>query len=631
MTPSNLQDLLRRIRDIRVGVLGDFCLDVYYMLDARGSEISLETGLPTRAVRSQRYLLGGAGNVAANLRSMGVGRVSAFGVAGRDPFGHEMQMLLMEQGTTVDGLLTQDTDWDTHVYTKPYDRNREENRIDFGNFNRLHPSTHARLLAVLEERLPDLDIILINQQVLSGIHTPEFRQDLGALVQRHPENRFIADSRHHSNEYPGTIRKINMREALRLTGGDEASAEWLSPAEREIVARTLYERWGTPLFLTRGEHGCVVMDETGYQELPGLLIVSPVDPVGAGDSMLAGIAAALGAGATPFIAAQLGSFVAGVTVQKLFQTGTATPEEILAIGSEPDYRYRPDIARQPRKATFHAGSSIEIVSTLPDWKGFTYAIFDQDGTLSTLRQGWEDIMEPMMIRAILGDPSREIPETLYQEVLHNVREYIDKTTGVQTLVQMQGLRDLVRRFGLVPEAEILDEFGYKKIYNDELLGMVRERVRQLNSGELDVEDFTVKKAIPFLRALHARGVRLYLASGTDQEDVVREAEILGYRGLFGEHIYGSIGDPQKDAKRIVLERLMHDISDRASTRIVTFGDGPVEMRETHKRGGYAIGIASNEIRRHGLNPAKRRRLIEAGADLIVPDYSQMESLLSILF
>jgi hypothetical protein len=126
-------------------------------------------------------------------------------------------------------------------------------------------------------------------------------------------------------------------------------------------------------------------------------------------------------------------------------------------------------------------------------------------------------------------------------------------------------------------------------------------------------------------------VSLYLASGTDQEDVVREAEILGYRELFGDNIYGSIGDARKDAKRIVLERLLHDIPDRASLRIVTFGDGPVEMRETHKRGGYAIGIASNEIRRHGLNPAKRRRLIEAGADLILPDYSQMEKLLEILF
>jgi phosphoglycolate phosphatase-like HAD superfamily hydrolase len=212
-----------------------------------------------------------------------------------------------------------------------------------------------------------------------------------------------------------------------------------------------------------------------------------------------------------------------------------------------------------------------------------------------------------------------------------VRDYIDKTTGVQTLVQMRGLCELVRRFGMIPEPEILDESGYKKIYNDELLLMVTGRIERLRNGELDVEDFTIKKAVPFLQALRKRGARLYLASGTDQEDVVREAEILGYAPFFEGRIYGSVGDITRDAKKLVLERIMRDIGHQASTRIVTFGDGPVEMRETHKRGGCAIGVASNEIRRHGVNLPKRRRLIEAGADLVVPDFSQMDRLLLLLF
>jgi phosphoglycolate phosphatase-like HAD superfamily hydrolase len=82
---------------------------------------------------------------------------------------------------------------------------------------------------------------------------------------------------------------------------------------------------------------------------------------------------------------------------------------------------------------------------------------------------------------------------------------------------------------------------------------------------------------------------------------------------------------------MVLERILSGLSDEAPERILTVGDGPVEIRETQKRGGYTVGVASDEIRRYGLNLSKRSRLIEAGADLIIPDYSQMAHLLPILF
>ena len=240
-------------------------------------------------------------------------------------------------------------------------------------------------------------------------------------------------------------------------------------------------------------------------------------------------------------------------------------------------------------------------------------------------------MEPMMVSAILGKGEREADEALYNHVLTAVRDYIDKTTGIQTLVQMKGLVNLVRRFKCVPEGDILDEFGYKKMYNDELLEMVNSRIRKLQQRELSVEDFTIKKSVDFVKALHKRGVKLYLASGTDQEDVERETEILGYRALFGDRIYGAVGDIAQEAKRMILEKILGDIGNEKPERILTFGDGPVEIRETHKRGGYTVGVASNEIRRYGLNLAKRRRLIEAGADMVIPDYCQMDQLLSLLF
>jgi phosphoglycolate phosphatase-like HAD superfamily hydrolase len=172
--------------------------------------------------------------------------------------------------------------------------------------------------------------------------------------------------------------------------------------------------------------------------------------------------------------------------------------------------------------------------------------------------------------------------------------------------------------------------GYKKLYNDELLAMVRRRLDKLRRGELESADFQIKGALTVLRALHARGVKLYLASGTDQADVACEAETLGYAGLFEGRIFGAVGDLRVEAKRVVLERIFQEVG-LAGSAVVTFGDGPVEMRETRKRDGIAVGVASDEVRRFGLSPTKRSRLIRAGADLIVPDFSQHDKLLAALF
>jgi sugar/nucleoside kinase (ribokinase family)/phosphoglycolate phosphatase-like HAD superfamily hydrolase len=560
---------------------------------------------------------------------MGVKSIALFGVIGADPFGGEMKRMLDAHRIDTSGLLVQRENWDTHVYMKPFEKEVEQHRLDFGNFNRLHPSTCGRLLESLSGSLAGLDVVILKEQVAQGVHTREVREALSFLAGKNPRTAFITDSRHFPDEYGCTSRRLALREASAIAGRELSSADYPEPGEVEAICKELFLRWGAPLFVTRHDQGCALYDREGFHEVPGLLILSAVDTVGAGDSMLSGIAAALAAGATPFAAAEVGSLVAGVTAQKLMQTGTASPEEILTLGTDTDRRYRPELARQRRKAVYVTGTEIEIVSALPRGNHFTHVIFDHDGTLSTLRQGWEEIMEPMMVRCILGD--RDADESLYDHVVAAVRDYIDRTTGIQTLVQMQGLAQLVRRFRCVPEEEILDPAGYKSLYNAELIAMVRWRIGKIQKGELGVEDFTIRKAREFLAMLHAKRARLYLASGTDQEDLDRESAILGYRELFGGRIYGAVGDITKEAKRLVLERILTDIGGEATGRTLAFGDGPVEIRETHKKGGYSIGVASDEVRRYGLNPVKRRRLIEAGADLVIPDFSQMDPLRALLF
>lgn len=630
MNPESLKEVLEKIQTTKIGVVGDFCLDAYWFIDESKTEISIETGKPTTPVRRQKYSLGGAGNVASNLTALGVRDVRAFGVIGNDPFGTEMIALLNSNGIDSRNVLTQENDWSTHVYIKPHIGDEEQSRIDFGNFNILSDETAERLIANLRVELHEVDLVIINQQVASGIHTPWFRQKLKEVIKQFSEKIFITDSREFTDEYSGAYRKMNDREAARLCSVHLASGESLSYTELINAAERLYDRYMKPLFITRGDRGSIVTDDKGILEIESMMITGRTDTVGAGDSYLAGVASALAAGFNPGTAGRLGNFAAGVTVQKLFQTGTASPEEVIAIGSDADYVYHPDLAEDIRQAKYHPDSEIEIITTWHKPPEIKHAIFDNDGTISTFRQGWEYIMAPMMVRAILGDRYDDAGETTLKKVRSAVDDLIDKTTGIQTLRQMLHLGELVREFGFVAEGDILDAHGYKEIYNEDLIAMVRRREAKLRRGEISTDDLSIKNAIPFLKVLYEKGIRLWLTSGTDTADVRHEAEVLGYAYLFEERIFGATGDIDAEAKKMVLDSILDSIGKDDAASIITFGDGPVEIRETHKRGGLTAGVASNELRRYGLNPSKRTRLIKAGADIIIPDFAQPEILLGLL-
>ena len=255
------------------------------------------------------------------------------------------------------------------------------------------------------------------------------------------------------------------------------------------------------------------------------------------------------------------------------------------------------------------------------------AIFDHDGTISTIREGWESVMRTMMIESVLGDAIASVSPREYERVGALVDDLIHDSTGVQTLVQMRELRRLVRAQGFVPSEQILDIHEYKAIYNRALMESVTTRTQMFREQRLSTADLTIKDAVAFLQELADWGVRLYLASGTDQEDVRREARLLGYDHYFTGRIYGSVGDIDNDPKRVVLQRIMRELSGTEATgRCVVFGDGPVEMREARKNDCVAVGLVSDEVRRYGRNGAKRERLILAGADYLIPDFSWRKEL-----
>jgi len=656
MNQQRIREVLAKIENVTVAVYGDFCLDAYWILDPRGSEVSEETGLHARAVARHYYSLGGASNVVANLAALKPRAIQVIGVVGNDIFGRELRRQFNELGIDTTYLVIQHENFDTVTFGKPYIEEIEEPRIDFGFFNKRSLATDQALLQGIRHALQAADALIVNQQVPGSIAHDSFIDQANRLFVESPDKTVLLDSRHYGEKFKHVCRKTNDREAARLNGVQVGRDEPVPAEDMRKYAQNLYRQFNRPVFLTRGQRGILAADGEGIHEVPGIQLLKKLDPVGAGDTVTSALALCLGAGVSPAEAAEFANFAAAVTVQKLFQTGTANGEEILAVAKDPDFIYQPELAADRRKARYVTGTDIEICDdgfarTDTDMHGpartglsvrvcespcpsvsasIRHAVFDNDGTVSVLRQGWEQIMAPVMIKAILGDRYKTADEALYQKVQRRVLDYIDKSTGIQTLVQMEALVEMVREFGIVPPEKVLDRFGYKAIYNEALMEMVSERIARFHRGQLDTGDYTIKGAVEFLNALRGRGVTLYLASGTDHADVVAESQSLGYADLFNGGIYGAVGDITNCSKKMVIDRIMSEHNLRGP-ELAVFGDGPVELRESRKRDGLAIGIASDELRRHGLNPDKRARLVKAGAHVIVPDFSQAAELLKLLF
>jgi len=629
MNRADLEIIFEEFGKCHIGVLGDYCLDAYWTLDRGEQELSVETGKPTHAVTKQRYTLGGAGNIVANLVALGVGSVHAFSIVGDDLFGRELQAQLDQLGVNQSGMI-HDAGWQTPVYCKRYLGNEELERIDIGRFNVMTPDTEQQLLSRLQHALSELDVLIVNRQLVGGVYSDAIFEQLLEWAKSEQNCQIVLDFRALPPKFTNMIVKMNAHEAASFCG--EASAlDHAIPEEKvKQYAEQIYLTSQQQVMITRSERGLLIYDGDTHSIISGIQFLKPIDPVGAGDTTIATWSACLAANINVSQASHLASFAAGVTVQKLQQTGTASPAEIMRFAEDVDYIYNPELAEDIRQAQYLGDSQIELVNLLENIDNIQHAVFDHDGTISVLREGWEPVMEAMMINAILGDTYASVAEGDYQRIANHAKQFIDKSTGIQTIVQMQSLVDMIAEFGYVSHDAILTAAEYKEIYNDALMEQINLRIQRLKSKELSVADFTLKGAVDLLQALYERGVKLYLASGTDAEDVKIEAEILGYAHLFEGRIYGAVGDIRKYSKKMVIDQIIRD-NHLQGTELITFGDGPVEIRETKKRGGITVGIASDEVRRFGLNTVKRSRLIRAGADIIIPDYAQLPILMQYLF
>jgi len=632
MQQDRINEILKRINNVSIAVYGDFCLDAYWLMDPDGSEVSVETGLKAEAVAKQLYSPGGAGNIVANLAALKPAAIKVIGVVGNDIQGRELSSQLQSLGADTGSLLIQDKDFNTYTYTKKIYGEKEDPRIDFGVKNRRSKAIDAELLKNIKAALESHDALIFNQQVTGSITNEEFINETNELFERFNDKIVVLDSRHFNASFRNVYRKANEIEIAALVGLDVNPQDYIPISDVKKYGARVHEQSEKPVFVTCGARGIVCIDASGINEIPGIQLSKKLDTVGAGDTTIGALTLCLAAGISPAESAAFANLAAAVTVQKLFTTGTASGEEIIELNKDLDYNYQPELAADLRQAHYLPDSEIELCysNVVSKTGNIKHALFDHDGTISTLRQGWEKIMEPVMIKAILGDKYETADNNLYQEVRKQVLRFIDMSTGIQTILQMEALVGMVDEFNIVTKGEILDKLAYKKIYNDALMEVVTGKLMKLGAGQLDNDDFTLKGSTSFLKALSEKGIKLYLASGTDKQDVINEAHILGYDGLFDGGIFGSENDIKKYSKKMIINKIILE-NNLKGNELVVFGDGPVEIRECIKSGGIAVGVASDEVRRFGLNEEKRARLIRSGASIIIPDFSQTDRLMDLLF
>ena len=287
---------------------------------------------------------------------------------------------------------------------------------------------------------------------------------------------------------------------------------------------------------------------------------------------------------------------------------------------EGDYRPVADSATVATR--FLDGTQIEMVGELPPRATPRHVLFDFDGTLSLIREGWPEVMIPMMVEVLQATSMHESAAELHDLV----ETFVMELNGKQTIYQMIRLAEEVAQRGGRPREPLV----YKAEYHERLMRRIEGRRAALRDGAA-AETMLVPGSLAMLGQLKARGVQLHLASGTDEQFVKGEAALLGLGQFFGNQIHGALDDHHAFSKAMVIERILLENKIDGSS-LVGFGDGFVEIQNVREAGGLAIAVASDEAGRSGRPDAwKRERLTGAGAHVVIPDFQEANRLLDFLF
>ena len=333
MNAIEFKTLAGRYANLRIAIVGDFCLDRYLEIDPLRNEVSLETGLPVYNVVNVRAQPGGAGTILNNLVALGVTQIYAVGMCGLDGEGFELQTALEQKPGVQMEHFVRTSERRTFTYAKPLMVESgkapvELNRLDIKNWTPTPKAVEHQLRGVIKELAARVDAFIVLEQVdraETGVVTAGLLEEIAALSELYPELLIVADSRRGLSHFPPLTFKMNGAELARLLGlpGE------LNLAEVRVKAAELARRNGQRVFVTLAEQGMVgAAAEGAVEHVPALPVRAEIDIVGAGDAVTANLTAALAAGASVRSALEMANAAASIVIHQLGTTGTASVRQI---------------------------------------------------------------------------------------------------------------------------------------------------------------------------------------------------------------------------------------------------------------------------------------------------------------
>jgi rfaE bifunctional protein kinase chain/domain len=333
MTPDRFDAITRQYSRLRVGIVGDFCLDRYLEIDPAKAETSIETGLTVHNVVNVRSQPGGAGTILNNIAALGAAEIFPVGFAGEDGEGYELIRALEARRDVDLQYFVTTPQRRTFTYCKPLmmDKGkppRELNRLDSKNWTATPTDVAAQLAASLQAIAARVDALILLDQVNlpgTGVVAKPVLETLVKAQRDHPKLPIIADSRRGLAEFPPFIFKMNKAELAQF-GMNPA----VSNAKEKALA--LARRNQQPVFVTMAEEGIIAAGPSGeIEHVVAFPVRGEIDIVGAGDAVTANLTCALAAGASLREALELANAAASVVVHQLGTTGTAEIVQLRAL------------------------------------------------------------------------------------------------------------------------------------------------------------------------------------------------------------------------------------------------------------------------------------------------------------
>lgn len=331
LSKEQVKKICAGIKNVRIGIIGDFCVDIYWHADMTKSELARDSALSPADSRREGLSRRGR-KCCVESRGALPKELIPISLIGGDWRGMLMEDIFEKSGMNRDFVIKVPGRF-TNAYCKPMRKGiseleYEDPRLDFDNYELISKETEDKVIENLRKISGNIDVLCVADQFRFGIITKRVRDEIITLAKS--GLTVIADSRYNIGKYTDCILKPNEVECWRAVYNNEG---YIDAGYDEFIeaAKLLAKKNRSTVFCTLGKRGSIVTDGDRTEKADAVLFDGEVDICGAGDTSLSAFSAAIAAKTELKAAAQFAGLASGVTVRKIGVTGTASPEETEAL------------------------------------------------------------------------------------------------------------------------------------------------------------------------------------------------------------------------------------------------------------------------------------------------------------